>query len=78
MQRSDRESPTPPRVGNTYGREMDLTTATHPVPDRVAVIGAGMVCLSTAWFLQEHGVQVTQSSTGQGWRRAHPGVTQAG
>ena len=59
MQHRDRESPTPPRVGHTYGREMDLTIATHPVPDRVVVIGAGMVGLSTAWFLQEHGVQVT-------------------
>ena len=55
----DRETPTPPRVGHTYEREMDMTTATHPVPDRVVVIGAGMVGLSTAWFLQEHGVQVT-------------------
>ncbi|MEI2714348.1 MAG: FAD-dependent oxidoreductase [Nocardioides sp.] len=27
--------------------------------EKVAIVGAGMVGLSTAWFLQEHGVQVT-------------------
>ncbi|NYF97978.1 NAD(P)/FAD-dependent oxidoreductase [Janibacter cremeus] len=29
-----------------------------PPPTKVAIIGAGMVGLSTAWFLQEHGVEV--------------------
>ncbi|MET7281449.1 FAD-dependent oxidoreductase [Kribbella sp. NPDC005582] len=33
--------------------------STHIVPDRVAVVGAGMVGLATAWFLQEAGVEVT-------------------
>jgi D-amino-acid dehydrogenase len=28
-------------------------------PQRIAVLGAGMVGLSTAWFLQEHGAEVT-------------------
>ena len=36
-----------------------ITPAGPPAPQRVAVVGAGMVGLATAWFLQEHGVEVT-------------------
>ncbi len=36
-----------------------VSASGHPAPQRVAIVGAGMVGLSTAWFLQEQGVEVT-------------------
>ncbi|MFG3700520.1 NAD(P)/FAD-dependent oxidoreductase [Micromonospora sp. NPDC047620] len=54
-----------------------------PAPQRVAVVGAGMVGLATAWFLQERGVQVTVLdrtgvAAGASWGNAGwltPGIT---
>ena len=36
-----------------------VDTPTHLVPGKIAVVGAGMVGLATAWFLQERGIEVT-------------------
>jgi D-amino-acid dehydrogenase len=54
-----------------------------PAPHRIAVVGAGMVGLATAWFLQEHGVEVTVLdrtgvAAGASWGNAGwltPGIT---
>ncbi|HEX5595386.1 MAG TPA: FAD-dependent oxidoreductase [Micromonosporaceae bacterium] len=62
---------------------MPGTDSVAPAPQRIAVIGAGMVGLATAWFLQERGIQVTVYdrkgvAAGASWGNAGwltPGIT---
>jgi D-amino-acid dehydrogenase len=60
-----------------------VTPSTGGHPRRVVVVGAGMVGLSTAWFLQDHGIDVTviergDVAAGASWGNAGwltPGLT---
>ena len=60
-----------------------VTPSGSAAPQRIAVVGAGMVGLATAWFLQERGVEVTVIdregvAAGSSWGNAGwltPGIT---
>ena len=52
-----------------------MTSGGYRVPSRVLVVGAGMVGLSCAWSLQEHGIEVVvadraQEGAGASWQNA--------
>jgi D-amino-acid dehydrogenase len=60
-------------VVRPYGQGM--TSGAYRVPSRVLVVGAGIVGLSCAWSLQEHGIEVTvadraQEGAGSSWQNA--------
>ena len=44
---------------------MDHEYSHNTVPRRIAIVGAGMVGLSAAWFLQEHGADITVYDRGR-------------
>src|SRR5690606_7775623 len=71
------------RTTSWDGKVTTVSAATSVKPKRVVVVGAGMVGLSVAWFLQEHEVDVTvverrHVAAGASWGNAGwltPGLT---
>ena len=53
-------------------------SASVPSPDSVIMVGGGIVGLSTAWYLQEHGIEITvvdRAPVGGGPATGASGVT---